>query len=94
VTPGESLDLVVSVNANGASSAPTAGLAFLGGAGQLLDTVSVITAPTLTVGFQTLERTVTIPTGVSAARVVLTGFGADTKTAGTVTFDEVGLFAR
>jgi hypothetical protein len=38
---------------------------------------------------------VTIPAGVTQVRVVLTGFTpTDTATAGTVTFDDVGLFAR
>lgn len=95
VAPGEMLDLVLSVNVSGVSSAPTAGLAFVGAAGQVLDTVKLITAPTLTLGFQTLEQTVTIPAGVAQARVVLTGFAAtDVATAGTVTFDDVGLYAR
>ena len=95
VTAGETLDLVVSVNALGVSSAPTAGLAFVGAAGQVLNTVKLITAPTLTLGFQKLEQTVTIPAGVMQARVVLTGFApTDVSTAGTVRFDDVGLFAR
>jgi hypothetical protein len=38
---------------------------------------------------------VTIPLGVAQARVVLFGFApTDTATAGTVTFDDVGVFAR
>jgi hypothetical protein len=38
---------------------------------------------------------VTIPAGVSHARVVLTGFApTDIATAGTVAFDDVGLFVR
>jgi hypothetical protein len=95
VAPGEVLDLVVSVKSTGASSAPTAGLAYLGAAGELLNTVTLITAPLTTSGFQTLEQTVTIPAGVTQVRVVLTGFApTDTATAGTVTFDDVGLFAR
>jgi hypothetical protein len=95
VTAGETLDLVVSVRTVGASSAPSAGLVYLGAAGQVLDTVRLISAPLTTVGFQTLERTVTVPAAVTAVRVVLNGFGvADTATAGTVTFDEVGLFGH
>jgi Subtilase family/CARDB len=95
VTAGEVLDLVVSVKANGLSSAPSAGLLYLGAAGQLLETVKVLSAPLTTVGFQTLEQTVTIPAGAASVRVVLTGFApADVATAGTVTFDDVGLFAH
>lgn len=37
----------------------------------------------------------TIPAGVTQVRVVLTGFSAaDTATAGTVTFDDIGLYAE
>jgi Subtilase family/CARDB len=95
VTPGETLDLVVSVQATGVSSPASAGLLYLGAAGQVLDAVKVISAPLTTVGFQTLEQAVTIPAGVTSVRVVLTGFSpADLATAGTVTFDDVGLFER
>jgi hypothetical protein len=95
VTPGEVLDLVVSVKASGLSSAPSAGLLYLGAAGQVLETVKVISAPLTTVGFQTLEQTVTIPAGVANVRVVLAAFApTDVATAGTVTFDDVGLFAH
>ena len=38
VTPGETLDLVASIGSSGLSSAPTVGVAFLGSAGQLLQT--------------------------------------------------------
>jgi Subtilase family/CARDB len=95
VNAGETLDLVVSVRTLGASSAPTAGLVYLGALGQVLDTVTLISAPLATGGFQTLEQAATIPSGVAAVRVALTGFAAtDAATAGTVTFDNVGLFAR
>jgi hypothetical protein len=95
VTATESLDLVLSVSTDGASSAPTAGLAYLGSAGQLLDSVTLLTAPLTTDGFATLEKTVKIPAGVAQVRVVLTGFSAtDMKTAGTVRFDAVGLFTH
>jgi hypothetical protein len=95
VTAGETLDLVVSVRTNGLSSAPSAGLAFLGAAGQVLETVKAVTAPLTTAGFETLEQSVTIPAGVASVRLVLTGFApTDAATAGTVTFDDVGLFAR
>jgi hypothetical protein len=57
--------------------------------------VKVLSVPLTTVGFQTLEQTVTIPAGVASVRVVLTGLApADVATAGTVTFDDVGLFAH
>jgi hypothetical protein len=95
VTASETLVLVLSVRTDGLSSAPSAGLAFLGAAGQVLDTVKLITAPLTTAGFETLERSVTIPAGVARVQVVLTGFApTDAATAGTVTFDDVGLFAR
>jgi serine protease AprX len=95
VTAGEALDLVVSVRASGLSSAPGAGLAYLGALGQVVQTVRLITAPAATVGFQTLEQAVTIPAGVAQVRVVLNGFApTDVATSGTVTFDDVGLFAR
>jgi subtilisin family serine protease len=94
VSAGETLDLVVSVRAAGLSSAPAAGLAYIGALGQALDTVRLITAPKTTVGLETLERSVTIPAGVAQVRVVLTGFSpTDVATSGTVTFDDVGLFA-
>ncbi|MGH2681933.1 MAG: CARDB domain-containing protein [Actinomycetota bacterium] len=94
VTPGDTLDLVVSVDTNGVSSAPAIGLAYLGAAGQLLDTVKVLTAPLSTDGFTTLEKSVTIPTGVAEVRVVLIGFSAtDTNTSGRVIFDDVGLYS-
>jgi hypothetical protein len=48
-----------------------------------------------TSGFAQLERAVTIPAGVAQIRVVLTGFApTDTATRGTVTFDDVGVFAH
>lgn len=95
VTAGETLTLVTSVRSNGASSAATAGLTYLGPAGELLQTVSLLTAPLTTVGFETLEQAVTIPAGVTQVQVVLTGFSAaDTATAGTVTFDDIGLYAE
>jgi serine protease AprX len=95
VTAGEALDFVVSVRASGLSSAPSAGLLYLSGAGQVLQTVRLITAPLTTAGFRTLEQAVTIPAGVAQVRVVLSGFGpTDVATSGTATFDDVGLFAR
>ena len=95
VTPGEVLDLVVSVNAVGASSAPTAGLVYLGPLGNVLSSVTLITAPLTTQGFQALESTVTIPSGVASVRIALKGFApTDLATAGTVKFDDVGLFAH
>ena len=94
VTPGEVLDLVASVRTNGTSSPAGLGLAYLGAVGQVLDTVRVLTAPLTTQGFATLEKSVTIPAGVTQVRVVLTGFSTtDTNTSGVVTFDDVGLYA-
>jgi hypothetical protein len=93
VSPGEVLDLVASVRANGTSSAPAVGLAYLGTAGQVLDTVRLLTAPLSTDGFRTLEQSVTIPAGVAQVRVVLIGFApTDTSTSGKVVFDDVGLY--
>ena len=94
VTAGELLDLRVLVSSTGMSSAPSVGLAYLGNAGQLLNTVRLLEVPLVTDGFATLERSVTLPKGVTAVRVVLFGFApGDLATAGTVTFDEVGLYA-
>jgi hypothetical protein len=93
VVPGEVLELVTSVRTTGTSSPASAGLAFLGEAGQVLDTLEVLTAPLSTGGFVTLDRSVTIPAGVVEVRVILSGFApTDTSTSGTVIFDDVGLF--
>jgi hypothetical protein len=71
------------------------GYAYLGSAGQLLQTVTALTAPLSTVGFQSLEKTITVPAGVAKVRLVFSGFSAlDTSTRGSVTFDAVGLFAH
>jgi hypothetical protein len=94
VQAGEVLDLVASVQTTGTSSAPTVGLAYLGAAGQVLDTVKVLAAPLTTDGFVTLERSVTIPAGVPQVRIVLGGFApTDARTKGTVVFDDIGLYA-
>jgi hypothetical protein len=93
VTGGQLLNLRVTVSAEGLSSAPSAGLAYLGPAGQLLETVRLIDVPLDTGGFTTLEQLVTLPPGVAQVRVVLFGFApTDLATAGTVVFDDVGLF--
>jgi hypothetical protein len=93
VNAGQTLDLVVSVHSSAASSAATAGLIYLGPAGDVLDTVTLLTTPLATQGFTVLESTVTIPATVAQVRVILSGFAAtDIHTAGAVTFDEVGLF--
>jgi hypothetical protein len=95
VTAGEVLTLSARVNAAGASSAATVGLAYLGPAGEVLETVTTLSAPLTTDGFATLEETVTIPAGVTQVRVVLSAFApTDLRTAGTVTFDEIGLYAE
>ena len=95
VQAGEVLDVVASVKAQGLSSAAGVGLVYLGAAGEVLRTVSVLTAPLTTSGFAQLEETVTVPAGVTQVRVVLTGFApTDLATKGTVTFDDVGVFAH
>jgi hypothetical protein len=95
VAPGETVELAADVRTAGLSSAPTAGLVYLGAAGQVLGTVRLLTAPLVTQGFATLEQTVTVPIGVVQVRVVLTGFAStDAATSGTVTFDDVGLFEQ
>jgi hypothetical protein len=95
VTPGEALTFVVSVSSVSASSAANAGLVFLGAAGNVLQTINLITAPLTTAGFAKLEQAVTIPAGVTQVRVKLVGFSpADLRTSGTVRFDEVGLFGN
>lgn len=93
VNGGETLSLVVSVKADGVSSGPSASLAYLGPAGDVLDTVTVVAAPLMTFGFEKLENTVTVPAGVTQVRVTLSAFAPfDTSTSGSVSFDEVGLF--
>lgn len=93
VTAGEVLELQVSVSTDRVSSAPGIGLAYLGAAGEVLETVRLLEVPLVTDGFTTLQQTVTLPPGVSAVRIVLFGFAAgDLRTTGTVTFDDVGLY--
>ena len=93
VTPGEVLELRVLASCTGMSSAPGVGLVYLGTAGKVLQTVRLADLPLATQGFSVLEKTVTLPPGVSQVRVVLYGFSpGDLATAGTVTFDEVGLY--
>jgi PKD repeat protein len=95
VAPGEALSLQVTVSTDGVSSAPAVGLAYLGAAGELLSTVRLIDVPLDTGGFTTLETAVTLPPGVAQVRVVLFGFApTDLRTAGTVVFDDVGLYAE
>jgi hypothetical protein len=95
VTAGEVLTLRVSVQSVSASSAATAGLAYLGAAGNVLSTVNLITAPLTTKGFAVVQQTVTIPAGVTQVRVKLTGFApTDSRTSGMVTFDDVRLLAN
>jgi gamma-glutamyltranspeptidase/glutathione hydrolase len=95
VIPGEVLSLVVSARSDGASSPASAGLIYLDANGNVLGTVTALSVPLTTGGFVTLEQSVTIPAGVAQVRVVLMGFApTDTATAGSVTFDEVGLFGN
>jgi hypothetical protein len=95
VNPGEVLTLAVDVRSDKLSSAPTVGLAYLGTAGQVLNTVKVLTAPLTSTGFATLSAQVQVPANVTSAQLVLTGFApTDTKTTGTVTFDNVGVWSQ
>jgi PKD repeat protein len=95
VVPGETLDFTAAVSSLGSSSPATAGLVFVGALGTVLDAVTVLTAPVGVSGFQTLENAVTVPVGAVQARIVLRGFSpTDLATRGTVTFDDIGLFAR
>jgi hypothetical protein len=96
VAPGEVLTLQVDVQSAGLSSAPQVSVAYLGAAGQLLNTVKVLTAPLTTNGvFQTLSQTLVVPANVTSLRIVLAGFApTDTRTQGTVSFDDIGLFGE
>ena len=95
VAPGEVLTLTVSVQSLDASSAASAGLVYLGAAGNVFSIVNLITAPLTSTAFTKLEQTVTIPAGVAQLRVKFVGFApTDLRTAGTVRFDEVGLFGN
>jgi hypothetical protein len=95
VSPGEVLELNASVSVEGASSAPSIGLAYLSALGKVIDTVRLVSAPLSTDGFATLSSVVTIPNGVAQVRVVLTGFApTDTRAAGTIVFDDIRLSER
>jgi hypothetical protein len=95
VTPGRVVDLVISVQSTGASSAASAGVIYLGAAGEVLNTATVLIAPLTTAGFTTLEQAVTIPAGVAQVQIKLFGFAAtDVSTSGTVVFDSIGLYER
>ncbi len=95
VQAGEVYDVTAAFKASGLSSAPSLGLVYLGAAGQVLDTVKVLSAPLQTDGFRALEQAVTIPPLVTEVRVALSGFSAaDLATGGTATFDDVGVYAR
>jgi subtilisin family serine protease len=95
VAPGEVLTVSVDVRCVGLSSAPSLSLAYLGPAGELLNTVKVLTAPLTTAGFSTLASQVQVPINVTSVRLVLAGFApTDTHTAGTVTFDNVGVWGE
>lgn len=89
------LDVSTQVKTSGLSSAPTLGLAFLGPAGNVLSTLKTLTAPLTTNGFASLANTITVPIGAVQAKVVLKAFApTDTHTAGTVTFDDVGVYSH
>jgi len=70
VTPGEALDLSVAVRLFGADRRPRVA----GRRRQLVRTVTALTAPLSTTGFQDLATTVTVPAGVTQVRIVLSGF--------------------
>jgi len=91
VTPGEALDLSVAVRLFGADRRPRVA----GRRRQLVRTVTALTAPLSTTGFQDLATTVTVPAGVTQVRIVLSGFSLlDPATRGTVSFDDVRLFSH
>ncbi len=96
VTPGELLTLSIDVKAINLSSAPQVNIVYLGAAGQLLSKVTALTAPLTTDGtYVNLQRTLVVPANVTSLRIVLAGFApTDTRTAGSVTFDNVGLFSE
>jgi hypothetical protein len=74
VSPGELLELAVDVKSVGLSSAPQVSVAYLGAAGQVLNTVKVLTAPLTTSGaFKTLSQTLVVPANVTSLRIVLAG---------------------
>ena len=68
------------------------GLAYIGSGGEVLSVVNLISVPTATNGFTTLQQSLAVPANVVQLRIVLTGFSAtDLRTSGTVTFDNVRL---
>jgi serine protease AprX len=94
VGAGEVLDFAVDVRSVGLSSAPSVSISWLNSAGSLLG-VTQLAVPLSTDGFTSLSTELVVPGGVTNVRIVLGGFApTDTKTAGNVTFDNVGLFAR
>jgi immune inhibitor A len=95
VVGGATYDLTAAVKTAGLSSAPSVGLVYLNASGTVLSTVKALTAPLTTTGFTNLEKAVTVPLGAAQVRVQLSAFApTDLATSGTVTFDDIGLFAR
>ena len=95
VIGGETYDLTAAVKTDGVSTPPAIALTYLSATGQVLDTAKLLSAPLATQGFAELEQAVAIPIGVAQVRVTLSAFAAtDLATAGTVTFDDIGLYAR
>jgi serine protease AprX len=93
VTPGAVMDLEVSLRSAGLSSPASAGLTYLGPLGNVIGSATLLVAPLSSSAFTTIERSVTVPTGVAQVRVVLNGFSpGDLATGGTTSFDDVGLF--
>jgi immune inhibitor A len=95
VAPGETYDLTAAVKTVGISSAPSVGLTYLNAVGKVVGSATTLTAPLTTQGFAALEKAVTIPAGVTQVRVTLSAFApTDLATRGTVTFDDIGLYAH
>jgi hypothetical protein len=88
-------DFTAAVKTTALFSAPSIGLAYLNAAGEVMNTATVLKAPLTTSGFAALERAVTVPIGVAQVRITLKAFApTDLSTAGTVTFGDIGLYAR
>ena len=95
VAAGETLHVSAQVASSGASSAGSLAVAYLGPTGEVLETVSLLTAPLVTDGFELAASTVRIPAGVTQVRLVLAGFApTDLETSGSVSYDDVGVYAE
>jgi hypothetical protein len=83
----------MSVATQGASSAPSLSVSYLDATGALVSKATALTANVSnTPGMQQVTGSITVPSGVSQLRVVLTGFSpTDLSTKGTVWVDDVWL---